>query len=660
MFVLPSIQLFRIALWAGIVLFMEDVAAVLFLILVGLIWAISSISESISKSQREARQRAEFKKKRDEKYGGRIIDKSKSLYERNKDIIAQFEAKIKPGYHGGGHYFDDLVRDCINEICLAEERMQVAPNNNYLYRWETTAPSDLKMLSATMKSEFEILHKRLDRENREKEMELARIEREKIGEIRRIEREKREEKKRVELQKVIEIKKTKERIIDTKLVLNEKIGRLLNPKDILKIRKYDRDKKTLNIQVIKEVLQKNEQSWSEKEREILNRKSNYKEFPLFESVITLRELDQLNDTIRGYNDDQKRYSEIHHQNKQQYKKVFDGYTKGEAKDIETRINYIISNIELPDSLPKLWEVSFDPQEKIAIIDLKLPDVVHTKFVKSVQLKTVITEKPLNKKELSETVPSIQPAIILRVAFEIFKNDFQKTIALLVINGWVEYDDPSTGKRKKTYTSSIALTREQIVEMNIAKIDPLTAFMGMSGKSAGKLIDIIPVVPVLSLNKKDSRFIETKRVMNGLETTTNLAAMDWQDFESLIAELFEREFAKEGVEIKVTQASRDRGVDAVVFDPDPIKGGKFVIQAKRYTNTVDVSAVRDLCAVVKKEGASRGIIVTTSSYGADAYEFAKNEPVTLLNGGELLGLLQKHGYNFRIDLKEARKLNLAAN
>ena len=135
-------------------------------------------------------------------------------------------------------------------------------------------------------------------------------------------------------------------------------------------------------------------------------------------------------------------------------------------------------------------------------------------------------------------------------------------------------------------------------------------------------------------------------------------MDWQDFEHLIRELFEKEFSGRGTEVKITQASRDRGVDAIVFDPDPIRGGKYVIQAKRYTNTVDVSAVRDLCAVVRKEGASRGILVTTSTYGGDAYAFANNEPITLLNGAELLGLLKKHGYNFRVNLAEARQLKLS--
>jgi restriction system protein len=107
---------------------------------------------------------------------------------------------------------------------------------------------------------------------------------------------------------------------------------------------------------------------------------------------------------------------------------------------------------------------------------------------------------------------------------------------------------------------------------------------------------------------------------------------------------------------LTHSSRDKGVDAVVFNPDPIRGGKYVIQAKRYTNTVDVSAVRDLVAVVAHEGASRGILVTTSTYGADAYAFVQGKPITLLDGAKLLGLLEKHGYKFRINLSEARQLN----
>lgn len=98
-----------------------------------------------------------------------------------------------------------------------------------------------------------------------------------------------------------------------------------------------------------------------------------------------------------------------------------------------------------------------------------------------------------------------------------------------------------------------------------------------------------------------------------------------------------------------------GVDAVAFDPDPLRGGKIVIQAKRYTDTVSVSAVRDLYGTILNEGANKGILVTTADYGPDAYDFAKGKPITLLNGSEFLYLLQKHGHKARIDLGEARLL-----
>ena len=133
-------------------------------------------------------------------------------------------------------------------------------------------------------------------------------------------------------------------------------------------------------------------------------------------------------------------------------------------------------------------------------------------------------------------------------------------------------------------------------------------------------------------------------------------MDWEDFEHLIRELFEAEFGKGGSEVRITRASRDRGVDAIAFDPDPIRGGKFVIQAKRYTRTVGVEAVRDLYGTVINEGANKGILVTTAEYGPDAYDFVKDKPLTLVSGGELLFLLERHGHKARIDLAEARLLN----
>ncbi|MBD8689604.1 MULTISPECIES: restriction endonuclease [unclassified Rhizobium] len=48
-----------------------------------------------------------------------------------------------------------------------------------------------------------------------------------------------------------------------------------------------------------------------------------------------------------------------------------------------------------------------------------------------------------------------------------------------------------------------------------------------------------------------------------------------------------------------------------------------------------------------EGANRGILVTTSGYGPDAFNFASDKPIELIDGGWLLYLLQEIGTEARI-------------
>ena len=381
-----------------------------------------------------------------------------------------------------------------------------------------------------------------------------------------------------------------------------------------------------------------------------NKSEEYKDYLTNQNKILEKEL-------ANFNSYKEKYEVSSNKQSNTFIDILDDFKNNKKDAVIKRLSYIIHSITLPKSIPISWEIDFDTKEQIAIIDLHLPDVVHNPPIKQVELKSGLVDKPLSITEKRDIVPNIHPAILLRIAYEIFRNDSFGVIKLLVLNGWIKFDDQKTGQKTKAFTASLMVEKEQVINLNLSKVEPLIAFLNLKGKSAGKLVEIIPITPVMSLDKKDKRFISTTEVLNKLGSETNLASMDWQDFESLIAQLFEKEFAKEGAEVKVTQASRDRGVDAVIFDPDPIRGGKIIVQAKRYANTVDVSAVRDLCAVVKKEGAIKGILVTTSTYGGDAYQFANNEPVTLLNGAELLGLLKKHGYTFRINLEEARSLNL---
>ena len=231
----------------------------------------------------------------------------------------------------------------------------------------------------------------------------------------------------------------------------------------------------------------------------------------------------------------------------------------------------------------------------------------------------------------------------------------KSVKQIGINVHQSWFDPATGQPASGIIASVMGSVDHLASLNILKLDPVACVRDLKGIVTPSLEKQSPIRPIFTLNTDDSRFIESQDIDSSLLDESNLAAMPWEDFEQLVRQLFEWEYANNGVDVEVTKTSRDRGVDAILFDPDPIRGGKYVIQAKCYTRTVDVAAVRDLYGTVMNEGANRGILITTSSYGPDAYEFAKDKPISLIDGPNLIEMLRKHGKNYRIDLEEARAL-----
>ena len=319
---------------------------------------------------------------------------------------------------------------------------------------------------------------------------------------------------------------------------------------------------------------------------------------------------------------------------------------------------VLSNSEYPDYFPQEFDLDYNPTTKILIVDYSLPsvdDIPKLKEVKYVKSKDELVEIILSESAINKLYDNLIYQIALRIIHELYESDVVNAIDSIVFNGWVESLDKATGHKIDACIVSVQANRQEFLSINLENIDPKLCFKSLKGVGSSKLHSLTPIAPILNISREDKRFISSYDVAGELDDTYNLAAMDWEDFEHLIRELFEKEFSQFGGEVKVTRASRDHGVDAVAFDPDPLRGGKIVIQAKRYTNTVGVSAVRDLYGTVMNEGATKGILVTTADYGPDAYGFAKGKPLTLLNGSNLLHLLEKHGHKAKIDLKAAKQI-----
>ncbi len=364
------------------------------------------------------------------------------------------------------------------------------------------------------------------------------------------------------------------------------------------------------------------------------------------------------DSLAQWKSDKENFLDNQKRNNNDILEKKQAYFDKDAGAIYDYCEMVLSNSRYPDYFPQEWNIEYKEDSKILIIDYSLPDKAMLPTVKTV--KYVISRGEFSETKLSETAvnklyDNLLYQITLRTIHELYEADEIDAIVSIVFNGWVNSADKSTGQDVNACILSVQASIDEFKAINLGKVDPKSCFKRLKGIGSHKLHGLIPVAPIIKIDREDTRFVSAYNVVDHINESENLAAMDWQDFENLVRELFEKEFSSPGSEVKITQASRDGGVDAIAIDSDPIRGGRIVIQAKRYTNIVGVSAVRDLFGTTVNEGAIKGILVTTSDYGPDAYEFAKDKPLTLLNGNELLYLLERHGHKAKIDLKEAKQI-----
>jgi len=322
------------------------------------------------------------------------------------------------------------------------------------------------------------------------------------------------------------------------------------------------------------------------------------------------------------------------------------YKAGEADAVETYCSMVLERSEYPEGFPQEFRVVYLADSKQLVVEYQLPSVEIVPAVSEcryVKTKDVIEDRPRKPAEVKELYRDVVASVCLRTIHELFEADQGSHLDVVAFNGFVDAVDPATGKDIRPCVVTVRSTAAAFGEINLARVDKLVCLRNLGAQVSSRPDELVAVKPVVEFDMVDRRFVDQRDIVSGLDGRPNLMELDPFEFENLISNLF----SKMGFDTKQTRSSRDGGVDAVAFDPRPIVGGKVVIQAKRWSNTVGVSAVRDLYGTMINEGASKGIIVSTSSYGPDAYEFAKTKPIELIDGGGLLYLMEQQGIKARI-------------
>jgi restriction system protein len=326
-----------------------------------------------------------------------------------------------------------------------------------------------------------------------------------------------------------------------------------------------------------------------------------------------------------------------------------GFREHDRFAVSEYVQMVLDRSPYPTDFPTERHAGYVPESTLLAVEWYLPivDIVpEYKAYRHIKTRKVI--EPVNR-PLAETgslYQSITAQIALRTLREIFHSTPEDMISTVVFNGRVMTIDPLTGQTIQPHLITLRATREQFAPLILdqPKFQPVACvrryfFADVSPHPE----ELIPVEPVMPYSMADPRVIEPIDVISGIDKRPNLLELTPKDFEAFIQNLFSRM----GFDTKLYKASGDGGIDCVAFDPHPITGGKFIVQAKLYTRTVAPTHVRDLWGTVQHEGATKGIMITTSGYGPDSYKFAAGKPINLIDGSGLLSICQEHNIAARI-------------
>lgn len=167
----------------------------------------------------------------------------------------------------------------------------------------------------------------------------------------------------------------------------------------------------------------------------------------------------------------------------------------------------------------------------------------------------------------------------------------------------------------------------------AKLVQASPVLAQSQHAITQLIHVFAGLCVLAAVASFVRRLMIKQKLAAQRSLEDLRALTWRQFESVVGEAFRRQ----GYQVTETgQGGADGGVDLQLTRA----GKRYLVQCKQYrASTVSVMVVREIFGVVAARKAAGAIVVTTGTFTNDALEFAKGQPIELIDGRRLEAMVR---------------------
>lgn len=135
-------------------------------------------------------------------------------------------------------------------------------------------------------------------------------------------------------------------------------------------------------------------------------------------------------------------------------------------------------------------------------------------------------------------------------------------------------------------------------------------------------------------------VKSTRTLLETESIRELNLLTPVEFEKLAAETYRAL----GYRVKHMGKTGDHGVDLEVWTPEK---ERWVVQCKRWRDSVGEATVRELYGTMHHEKADRAVLVTSAEITLQAEAWARGKPIDLIDGRSLLRLMRQARHKTRI-------------
>jgi len=126
----------------------------------------------------------------------------------------------------------------------------------------------------------------------------------------------------------------------------------------------------------------------------------------------------------------------------------------------------------------------------------------------------------------------------------------------------------------------------------------------------------------------------RKLLDAQQGLESIAALGWRHFEQLVGEAFRRQgYAAEETGL----GGADGGIDLILRK----NGRRVLVQCKQWRRRqIPVNVVREMYGLLAHHGADEVKIACSGTYTRDAANFAKDKPIKLIGGEELLRMVRE--------------------